>query len=135
MFYYSQCIYSITLININCCYTDITMGTILWKFSLNYYFQWCYILHTSHLTLHTNEEQKDTNFHNINIVSVRVYLQLFVGGLMSNVRHLPLFVHSGIHHILCCVFVLLFFRTLWFYSRLFINLHLIAYVLLFTMHL
>jgi hypothetical protein len=40
--------------------------------------------------------------------SVRLYLQLFVGGLMSYLRYLCLFVHSGIQHILCCVFVFAF---------------------------
>jgi hypothetical protein len=33
---------------------------------------------------------------------VRLYLQLFVGGLMSYLCYLWLFVHSGVHHILCC---------------------------------
>ena len=37
--------------------------------------------------------------------SVRLYLQLFVGGRMS---YLCFFVHSGFHHILCFVFVLFF---------------------------
>jgi len=32
--------------------------------------------------------------------SVRLYLQLFVGG-----RYLCLFTYSGVQHILCCVFV------------------------------
>ena len=41
--------------------------------------------------------------------SVRLYLQLFVGGLMSYLRYLYLFTLSGVHHILCCVFVLFFF--------------------------
>ena len=41
--------------------------------------------------------------------SVRFYLQLFVGGLMSYLLYLCLFVHSGVHHILCCVLVLFFF--------------------------
>jgi hypothetical protein len=31
--------------------------------------------------------------------------QLFVGGLMSYLRYLCLFAHSGVHHILCCVFI------------------------------
>jgi hypothetical protein len=35
-----------------------------------------------------------------------LYLQLFVGGLMS---YLCLFVHSSVQHILCCVFVLVLF--------------------------
>jgi hypothetical protein len=37
--------------------------------------------------------------------SVRLYLQLFVGGLMLYLRYLCLFVYSGVQHILCCVFV------------------------------
>ena len=41
--------------------------------------------------------------------SVRLYLQLFVGGLMSYLRYLCLFTHNGVQHILCCVFVLFFF--------------------------
>ena len=41
--------------------------------------------------------------------SVRLYLQLFVGGLMSYLRYFCLFVDSGVQHILCCVFVLFFF--------------------------
>ena len=41
--------------------------------------------------------------------SVRLYLQLFVGGLMSYLRYLCLFAHSGVQHILCCVFALFVF--------------------------
>ena len=40
--------------------------------------------------------------------SVRFYRQLFVGGLMSYLRYLCLLTYSGVHHILCCVFVLFF---------------------------
>ena len=40
---------------------------------------------------------------------VPLYLQLFVGGLMSQLRYLCLFAHSGVQHILCCVLVFLFF--------------------------
>jgi hypothetical protein len=36
---------------------------------------------------------------------VRLYLQLLVGGLMSYLRYLCLFVCSGMQDILCCVFV------------------------------
>ena len=43
--------------------------------------------------------------------SVRLYLQLFVGGLMSYLRYLCLFVYIGVQHILCCVFVLFSFTT------------------------
>jgi hypothetical protein len=35
--------------------------------------------------------------------SVRLYLQLFVGGFMSFLRYLCLFAYSGVQHILCCV--------------------------------
>ena len=41
--------------------------------------------------------------------SVRLYLQLFVGGCMSYLRYLCLLAHSGVQHIWCCVFVLFFF--------------------------
>ena len=35
--------------------------------------------------------------------SVRLYLHLFVGGIMSYLRYLCLFAHSGVQHILWCV--------------------------------
>ena len=38
---------------------------------------------------------------------IRLYLQLFVGGFISYLRHLCLFVHSGVQHILCYGFVCL----------------------------
>ena len=38
---------------------------------------------------------------------VRLYLQLLVEGLMSYVRYLCLLEHSGVQHILCCVFLVL----------------------------
>ena len=41
--------------------------------------------------------------------SGRLYLPLFVGGLITCVRYLCLFVYSGVQHILCCVFVLFLF--------------------------
>ena len=41
--------------------------------------------------------------------SVLLYLQLFVGGLMSYLPYLCLFVYSGVQHILCCVFVMFVF--------------------------
>jgi hypothetical protein len=41
--------------------------------------------------------------------SVRLYLQLLVGGSMSYLRYLCLFTHSGVQRILCCVFALFFF--------------------------
>ena len=55
-----------------------------------------------------------TRFYDFSIqrCSVRRYLQLFVGELMSYLRHLWLFAHSDFQHILCCVFVLFFFVLL-----------------------
>ena len=44
--------------------------------------------------------------------SVRLFPQLFVGGIMSYLRYFSLLVHSGVQHILCCVFVLFFFLLL-----------------------
>ena len=44
---------------------------------------------------------EDLNF----LSSVRLYLQLFLRGLMSYLRYLCLFTYSGVHHILCCVFI------------------------------
>jgi hypothetical protein len=37
--------------------------------------------------------------------SVRLYLKLFVGGLMSYLHYLCLLGHSDVQQILCCVFV------------------------------
>ena len=39
------------------------------------------------------------------LCSVRLYLQLFVLGLMSYLHYLCLFAYIGVQHILCCVFV------------------------------
>ena len=44
--------------------------------------------------------------------SVRLYLQLFVGGFMSYLRYLCFFGDSDVQHILCCVFVLFSFVLL-----------------------
>ena len=44
--------------------------------------------------------------------SVRLYLQLSVGGLMSYLHYLCLFVYSGGQHILCCVFLRLVYPLL-----------------------
>jgi hypothetical protein len=41
--------------------------------------------------------------------SIRLYLQLFVGGLMSYLRYLWLFTYIGFQHLLRCVFVLFYF--------------------------
>ena len=46
-----------------------------------------------------------------NTCSDRLYL-LFVGGLMSHLRYLCLFVYSGVQQILCCVFFF-FFRLVY----------------------
>ena len=40
----------------------------------------------------------------------KVYLQLFVGRLMTYLHYLCLFTYSVVQHILCCVFVLSFLR-------------------------
>jgi hypothetical protein len=40
--------------------------------------------------------------------SVRLYLQLFVGGLMSYLRCLCWLANSGVQQILCCIFDLFF---------------------------
>ena len=44
--------------------------------------------------------------------SVRLYLKLFVGGVMSYLRSLYLFAHSDVNHILCVVFLFLVFPLL-----------------------
>ena len=41
--------------------------------------------------------------------SVRLNLQLFIGGLVSCLRYLCLYAYSGVQHILCCVFPMFFF--------------------------
>jgi hypothetical protein len=43
------------------------------------------------------------------LCSVRLYLQLFVGVIMSCLRYFCLFPYSGVQHILSCVFALFFF--------------------------
>ena len=43
---------------------------------------------------------------------VRLYLQMFVEGLKSYLRYLCLLMHSGIQHILCCVFCFVCLRRL-----------------------
>jgi hypothetical protein len=58
------------------------------------------------------------NFHIQTIFGVRLYLQLFVGGLMSYLRYLCLFANSGVQHILCCVFALFVLVLLPFFSGL-----------------
>jgi hypothetical protein len=37
---------------------------------------------------------------------VRLYLQMFVGGLVSYLRYFCFFAYSGVQDILCCVFLL-----------------------------
>ena len=46
-------------------------------------------------------------FPHKNLCSVRLYFQLFVWGLMSYLRYLCLFAHSGVQHTYGCVFVFL----------------------------
>ena len=41
--------------------------------------------------------------------SVRLYLQLFVGGFMYYIRFVCLFAYDGVQHISCCVFAFFFF--------------------------
>ena len=64
--------------------------------------------------------------------------QLFVGGLMSYLCYLCLFVYSGVQHILCCVYALFVFvlctkccQFLWivhsWFSISFLNVHFIKY--------
>ena len=44
---------------------------------------------------------------------VRLYLQLFVGGLMSYLPYLCLLAYSGVQHILCCVFYFVSLRLVY----------------------
>jgi hypothetical protein len=46
------------------------------------------------------------------LLHVYLYNLLFVGWLMSYLRYSCMFAHSGVQHILCCVFVLFFFVVL-----------------------
>ena len=48
---------------------------------------------------------------------VRLYLQLFVGGLMLYLRYMCVFAHSGVQHTLCW-FCLVLFCFLFFFLRL-----------------
>ena len=43
---------------------------------------------------------------------VCLYFQLFVVGFVSYLRFLSLCAHSGVQHIVCCLFALLFFVVL-----------------------
>jgi hypothetical protein len=45
--------------------------------------------------------------------SVRLYLQLFIEWLMSYLRNLCSLAHSGVQQILCCAFVLFFYRLVY----------------------
>ena len=47
-----------------------------------------------------------------NVCAVLLYLQLFVGGFMSNLPNLCLFTNSGVQYILCCVFLRLVYPML-----------------------
>ena len=49
------------------------------------------------------------DFLNKKRCSVRLYLQLFVGGSMSYLRYMCLFTYTGVQHIMWCVFDLFVF--------------------------
>jgi hypothetical protein len=49
---------------------------------------------------------------------VRLYLQLFVGGLMTYLRYLCELAHIGVQHILCWSCLVLFVGFFWFFLRL-----------------
>ena len=55
-------------------------------------------------------------FPHLRQCSVRLYLPLFVGELISYLRYLCLFAHSDVKHISCCVFCFVFLRLV--YQRL-----------------
>ena len=46
-------------------------------------------------------------------VLVRLYLQLLVGGIMSYLRYVCLFAHSNVQHILCCLFFFVLCTLCW----------------------
>ena len=74
----------------------------------HFYYQWLSILST--LKIREGEKlMMSVAISAWKICSIRLCLQLFVGGLMSYLRCLCLFAHSGVQHILCCAFVLFFF--------------------------
>ena len=58
----------------------------------------------------------------IETIFVRLYPQLFVGGLMSYLHYLCFWACSGVQHILCCVFVLFVFVLCLMYPMLPISL-------------
>ena len=49
----------------------------------------------------------------IKMMFVHLYLQLFVGGPISNLRYVCMLAHSGVQHILCCVFCFVFLRLVY----------------------
>jgi hypothetical protein len=57
-------------------------------------------------TIHANEANEKRKRYEI---SVNLNDPGSVGRLLSYLRHLCLFAHSGVQHVLCCVFVLFFF--------------------------
>jgi hypothetical protein len=63
----------------------------------------------------TTRGKKTISTHklNANTCSVRLYLQVSVGGFMSYLRYLCLLAYSGVQHILCYVFVLFFLRVVY----------------------
>ena len=56
-----------------------------------------------HFTFSENKWTTALSYWN-SLCSFHHYLQLFVGWFMPYLRHLWLFAHSGVQHILCCVF-------------------------------
>jgi hypothetical protein len=60
---------------------------------------------TQNVKTHNRIKQKTKKISNndFNCCVWRLYFQLFVGKVMSYLRYLCLFAHSGVQHILCCV--------------------------------
>jgi hypothetical protein len=58
-----------------------------------------------HLRLVTTWKDNRLIRHMLIKYSVHLYLQLFVGGPMSYLPYLCLYVYCGVHYILCCVFL------------------------------
>ena len=65
---------------------------------------------TTAVTMHmVNIVQSEIVSERIQNIIYIIYLQLFAGGIMSYLRHLCLFAHSGVQRLLYCVLVLFFF--------------------------
>ena len=78
----------------------VRVAHVLSFFMLPYY---VYLRSESHLVMYVTIAVKKR-------CSVSLYLQLCVGGLMSYLHYLCLLGHSNVQHILCCVFVFIFFH-------------------------